>query len=421
MRAHSNLPLASTSDFLRIEVIATGNELLDGTIADTNTQRLALVLKKYGLKIWRTTVVTDSSIDISRILSDAVMRSDVVLVSGGLGPTTDDITLEVAAETFGVPMVESKQARTQILNRLRKIRRTPNPGNMKQAWIPKGAKVLENTEGTAPGIQWTMGDRTIFFLPGVPRELTYLTEKFLEPWFKARAREGEYLFTLKIFGHPESEISEWVKTLRLPPGVSVGFRTHLPENHIKFDVRAMNLGKAKKVVEPLMKACKKKYGDKLFATEGESFAEAILKSLLKQKVKVAIAESCTGGLVSSMLTTASGASKVFHRGYVTYSNDAKEELLGVRSNTLKAHGAVSEEVACEMAEGALKVSKVDKAVAITGIAGPTGGTKEKPVGTVWIACATKKKTKTKLLRLVFNRELNQKFSAYAALQMLKEI
>jgi len=412
--------LATTSNSPLIEVIATGNELLDGTTADTNTQRLALMLKKFGFKIHRTTVVTDSPAEISRSISEAVMRSDIILVSGGLGPTTDDITLEVAASALGTPLVENKLARKNILSRLKKIGRKSNPGNMKQAWVPKGSQVLENSEGTAPGIHWEIGDRNLFFLPGVPRELSHLCEKFLAPWFEKRASKiREYLFTLKIIGHPESEISEWVKGLKLPREVSVGFRTHLPENHIKFDVRAGSHDKAAKILKPLVQKCRIKYGQRLFSINGESFPEAVLRDLLKQKVSVAIAESCTGGLASALLTSASGASKVFQRGYITYSNESKEEVLGVKHSTLVKYGAVSEEVAREMAAGARRLSKADKAVSITGIAGPSGGTKQKPVGTVWIACSTKKGTKTKLLKLSFNRELNQKFSAYAALELLR--
>lgn len=413
--------MAAVLGHLSIEVIATGNELLDGTTSDTNTQRLALFLKEFGLKIHRTTVILDDPNAISRALVEAITRSDVVLVSGGLGPTTDDITLDVAARTFGVPMIKSSEALKNVNARLKRFNRKSNPGNLKQAFIPKGSEVLRNAEGTAPGISWKVGDRQLFFLPGVPRELLHLLDEHLRPWFHARREKmGEHLVTLKIFGFPESEISEWIKKQKLPEGVNVGFRTHWPENHIKFDVKARNSIEAQRRLKPIISKCRAHFKDKLFSLEGEKFEEVVLKDLVRKRLKVAIAESCTGGLATSMLTSVAGSSAVLERSFVTYSNESKEELLGVRSETLKKYGAVSKEVATEMAAGALKKSKAHIAVAITGIAGPSGGTKQKPVGTVWLAFAKKgKPVQSRLLRLGPSREFNQKYSAYTALQWLR--
>lgn len=421
MRTHRNLSLARAHDLPRIEVIATGNELLDGTISDTNTQRLALALKPFGLKISRTTVILDQIEDISRSISEAVLRSDIVVVSGGLGPTTDDITLEAAANAFGVRMLKDRQALKNVLNRLKRARRKPNAGNLKQAWIPEGSVALQNLEGTAPGIQWKRGDRNLFFLPGVPREFDYILKNSLVPFFSSFASiQREYLKTLKIYGVPESELSAWVGSLRLPSTVRVGFRTHLPENHIKFDVRARSKPEADRILKPILVKCRKKFGLKLFSENGESFGEILLKELLAKKKTLSIAESCTGGLTASMVTSISGSSAVFHQGFVTYSNESKMKVLGVRGDTLQKFGAVSEQTAKEMAEGARLRSRADVAVAITGIAGPTGGTKQKPVGTVWFACATPKRTTTQKLHFPFARDLNQRASAYQALQMIRE-
>lgn len=406
------------SNRLSIEFIATGNELLDGTTSDTNTQRLALSLKSLGLMISRTTVIQDDAAVISKTFVEAATRSSVVIVSGGLGPTTDDITIEVAAKTFGAKLVSNSKALSNVKNRLRFLKRKPNPGNLKQALIPAGAKVLMNSEGTAPGIQWPVGDVTFFFLPGVPREFDFILKHSLMPFFEKHATKlRSYVFPLGVFGVPESEMSEWVKTIRIPKDVYVGFRTHLPENYIKWEVTASSRSKAERIVQKLNRLAQKKYGSRVFGT---MFSESVLSTLLKKRKTVAFAESCTGGLASSMLTSVSGSSAVYQRGYVVYSNRSKSDLLGVSEITLQKHGAVSEETAIEMAVGARTISDVDLAVAITGIAGPTGGTPGKPVGTVWIAVSSKKAVKTKLLRLPFNRDLNQKVSAYWALQLLKE-
>lgn len=393
-----------------IEVIATGNELLDGTTADTNTQRLALVLRAYGLKIHRTTVIADDPQVISRALAEASVRSNLVVVSGGLGPTTDDITLDVAASTFGVPMVENALAKKNVLDRLKRIRRKANPGNLKQAFIPKGAKVLKNPEGTAPGVEWTVGQCQFFFLPGVPREFQFILEHSIRPVVaKVASIERQYLFPTGVFGVPESEMSEWVKTLSLPRNIYVGFRTHLPENYIKWDIIERSEKRARATAAKLNKICLKKFGSKVFSLQGESFGESVVQTLIRQRKTVALAESCTGGLASSMLTSVSGSSAVFQRGYVVYSNDSKVDLLGVSEKTLQRYGAVSEETAIEMAVGARERAQVDLAVSITGVAGPSGGTRQKPVGTVWLAVSSSKGVVTRRLQLSFTRELNKNF------------
>ncbi|MBN8555855.1 MAG: CinA family nicotinamide mononucleotide deamidase-related protein [Deltaproteobacteria bacterium] len=415
---------------LRIETIATGNELLDGSIIDSNSQRLANAIRPFGFKVTRTTIVPDTEEEISQALSDAAMRADVVIVSGGLGPTSDDLTLLVAAKTFGVMLIKDKKAEEIVLRRLKAFNRKANPGHTKQMFIPEGASALTNHEGSAPGVEWEIGDRRFFFLAGVPREFEFVLENHLVPFFKKTAeklsqKDGEHRFILKTFFQPESALNEMIQKLKVPAGVTMGYRTHLPENHLKFFVEASSRAAAKKKISGLVKSIYKKIGSDIFSDDSNSesleFEESIFQSLLKQKTLVSIAESCTGGLASSMLTRVAGSSKVLDRGFVTYSNQAKMDLLGVKSAALQKHGAVSKQVALEMAEGALKNSLAKKAVAITGIAGPSGGTSEKPVGTVWIALASAKKTEAKLFHFNWNRrEMIQKFSAYYALKMLKD-
>ncbi len=408
---------------LNIEVISTGNELLDGTISDTNTQRLALALKPLGLKVRRSNVIGDDPATIQAQLVQSAVRSDILFISGGLGPTSDDLTLEVAAKTFGRKLIYSKEAWANVVERLRRFHREPNDSQRKQAMIPEGAKVLKNDEGTAPGIEMEVGDCRLYFLPGVPREYDFLLQKFILPQLRLEApREKEFLFIFKTFGWPESHLNELMKKLKVPAKVVVGYRTHLPENHLKLQVTAPSESDAKKIVRSLAKNLRLAFGAALFSEDSTTFEESILRRLLKSKVKVALAESCTGGLATSMLTKVSGSSKVVDRSFVTYSNEAKVEQLGVSPKTLDAFGAVSEQTVTEMARGALQHSNASRAVAISGIAGPTGGTKEKPVGLIWFAVASKrsKKVLTRKLQLGFDRELNQRYAAYQALQLLAD-
>lgn len=406
----------------RIEVVATGNELLDGSICDRHTQSLAQALAEFGIQIERTQIVRDQDAAIAKALLDAGIQSKVVIVTGGLGPTEDDRTLEVAAKAFGSRLVEDAKAKKNVLTRLKRFnRKVINDGHRKMMLIPKGSKVLNNPEGAAPAVQWDIGDRTYFFLPGVPTEFRYVLQKHLLPWFQKRAgSEGEHRFVYKLLGVPESELNEWTRKQKIPAGVELGFRTHLPENHLKFFVRAKSRAEAQKKVKSLEKKLEKDYGSKVFARDDGSFEDSVLQRLKKQKRKVALAESCTAGLATSMLGSVSGASEVLERSFITYSNESKMELLGVSETTLKKYGAVSAEVAVEMALGALKNSWATVAVSITGIAGPTGGSKKKPVGLIYMARAQKGKSKpeVKELRLGFSRDLNQRMTAYLALDWL---
>lgn len=409
---------------LRIEVLATGNELLDGSILDRHTQSIATKLKPTGLKISRMGIVSDEIEELRLGLLESFSRSDVVIVSGGLGPTTDDRTLEVAAKCFGSEMIEDRGAKENVKNLLKRFGRLEklNDGHRKMFLIPKGSKALSNIAGAAPAVQWQIGDKTLFFLPGPPHEFNRVFDEHLISWFRKRATtEGQFLFVLKVFGWPESSLSQLVEKIKLPAGVEEGFRTSLPENHIKFFVKSASEAAAKKKIAPVLKKLKSKLGDDLFSESMDSFEESIFNKLLKNKSVVSIAESCTGGLASSMLTAVNGSSKVFDRSFVTYSNEAKIDLLGVSAKTLSKHGAVSKETAIEMAEGALARSKANRSISITGIAGPTGGNSTKPVGTIWMARAVKgRKTETKLLKLHYERDLNRKYSAYAALHWLAQ-
>jgi nicotinamide-nucleotide amidase len=248
-------------------------------------------------------------------------------------------------------------------------------------------------------------------------------EQHVLPFLKSLApKEGDHLFILKVLGWPESVLDQMLRKMRWPVGVDVGFRTSLPENHIKILVRARSRAAAFKKIHKQVKSIQKKIGSALFSTNAdESFGEIFLRDLLSKRHRLVTAESCTGGLVSSIVTAIPGSSDAFERGFVVYSNQSKQDLLGVSEKTLQQQGAVSEACVHELLDGVFKRTQATCGIAISGIAGPSGGTKKKPVGSIWIAAGTRKKRRTKLLQLGFSRELNQKFSAYAALQMLREL
>jgi len=408
---------------LKIEIVLTGNELLDGTTLDRHTQYLAERLRKLGFQIEQTCVVPDNEDKIRWAITEAALRSSAVIVTGGLGPTSDDLTLEVAAKAFGSNLVLSKRAQQNVMKRLKKLGRSKaNESHRKMFFIPKGSKVLSNSAGAAPAIQWEKGDCSLFFLPGVPLEFRSVLDQHVLPWFEKRApRQMNFLFVLKTFGWAESDLNALVKQMKIPSGVSVGFRTTLPENHIKIFVQESSKTRAQKKTHSFLDKLRRELGDKLFGENEISFEESVFQKLLAKKSKVAIAESCTGGLISSMLTQVPGSSRVLDRAFITYSNEAKIEMLGVRQQSLQKYGAVSREVALEMAKGAFQHSNANRAVAVTGIAGPSGGTKTKPVGTIWMARALKnKKAEAKLLQLSFDRNLNQRYTAYAALHWLSQ-
>ncbi len=276
-----------------------------------------------------------------------------------------------------------------------------------------------------------MPDLTFIFLPGVPREFNHLLEDEVAPLLTRRYRKilrktvGVHTLYLNVLGWPESVLNEFTKTLKIPKEIRLGFRTQFPINQIKLIVRARSLSEARKKASPLLRILRKKCGSSVFSqTQDPAFERSIFESLLKQKTTVSVAESCTGGMLASALTQTSGASKVFERGFVTYSNQSKIDLLGVSKKTLFDHGAVSEQTATEMATGALLRTRAKKTVAITGIAGPSGGSAKKPVGLIYIALAKRSAGRVKShcveLRLGFDRFHNQKFAVTHALELLRD-
>ncbi|MGD7654352.1 MAG: competence/damage-inducible protein A [Verrucomicrobiales bacterium] len=374
---------------MRIEILNTGTELLLGTTVNTHAAWFGREFFKLGLRISRQVTVPDGDA-IRQALEEAVGRNEVVIVTGGLGPTSDDLTREITAEVMGVELIEDEAALRSLEEYFAKRGRPMADANRKQAQHPVGADVLPNPNGTAPGVYVPprlngRANCAVFLLPGPPRELYPMVEVEVLPRLRALAGvDGENdALELKFTGIGESDLHDGVDAaLHAIPGIEVGYCAHVGE----VDLRLIGAPAAKEAGRKLVL---ERFGGFLVSDDGSSMEETVVRLLTEKGLKLATAESCSGGLIANRVTDVPGSSTVFTHGFVTYANEAKVALLGVREESLAAAGAVSETVAREMAEGALRVSGADLAVAVTGVAGPGGGTEEKPVGTAWLALAAK--------------------------------
>lgn len=376
---------------MKVELINTGTELLIGDVINTNAAWLGQRMVELGLSVERATVVPDGDA-INRALAEACQRADVVIITGGLGPTSDDVSREAAAAVLGLPLETDEEAMATLTAFFAKRGRTVNEHNKRQALVPRGGIVLPNPNGTAPGLYLpaTLGEpkglRTaMFLLPGPPRELKPMMQNEVEPRLRALVPGGEDRVCryFKFTGMGESDISMALQDgLEAIPGIEIGYCLG------KGDVDVRLYGTAAGM-EQAAALCHAKLGEFLVSDDRRLVEEVCVSLLLERKQWVATAESCTGGFIANRITNVSGASKIFGQGFVTYANESKMQHLDVPAGMLAQYGAVSEPVAAAMAEGCLKVSGADHALAVTGIAGPTGGSPEKPVGTVFIALASK--------------------------------
>ncbi|WP_026292808.1 CinA family nicotinamide mononucleotide deamidase-related protein [Rubritalea marina] len=373
---------------MRIEVLNTGSELLLGITQNTHAAWIGGELRKLGLRIAQQTTVPDGD-PVRDAMRDSVQRADVLIVTGGLGPTSDDVTREATAEALGIELIEDEHAVRVIKEYFSSRQREMPDSNLKQALVPCGAEVLPNPNGTAPGVYvpQRLGDHccAVFLLPGPPRELHPMYHAEVPHRLRAIAElDADHLMLeQKVIGVGESDLHEVIDaTLHQIPGLEVGYCARPYE----VDVRLIG---AQAAVEQGAQLVREAFPSQLVSEDGAGVPEVVLRQCVVRGWKLATAESCTGGLIASMLTDVAGASEVLTHGYVSYANEAKEQLLHVPHDLLVAHGAVSEEVAIAMAIGAKRDSGADIALAVTGVAGPGGGSEEKPVGTAWMAVVGK--------------------------------
>lgn len=408
---------------MKAEILTIGDELLRGEIVDTNTAFLAERLLRIDVETRFHTTVLDDRTDIREAFLRATTRSDIVLVSGGLGPTRDDLTIEVLAATFGRKLVLHEPSLVALRAFFARFGREMTANNEKQAWFPEGAEVLENPIGTAPGclLETAPGGALVFCMPGVPRELYQMMDEQVLPRITARRRVTAYArgALLRTFGIGESALDERLRDVALPPGVELGFRTQFPDNHVRPVARAATPEEADAKLGAALAALRERLGSLVYG-EGEDALEVVLGRLLAEHGRtLATAESCTGGMIAELLTAVPGSSAYLRGGVVAYANAAKTTLLRVPEALLAEHGAVSEPVARAMAEGARARFGTDYAVATTGIAGPTGGTKEKPVGLVVVALADATGTESRELFFAFGRERNRRLAAQVAMDWVR--
>jgi nicotinamide-nucleotide amidase len=371
---------------LKIEILNTGTELLLGNTLNTHGGWFGRQLFTMGLRVARQVTVPDGEA-IREAFSEMVVRADVLLITGGLGPTSDDLTREIVAETLGI---EDEQARRNLESFFALRDKPMVPANLRQAMVPTGADVLPNPNGTAPGLYLPpringRSNCAVFLLPGPPRELYPMFHSEVVPRLRALAGVSDIagVSELKFTGIGESDFHHGIDAaLAEIPGLEYGYCARIGE----VDLRLIGPPEAIAAGRGLALGS---FGRHLISDDGSSLESTVVRLLREKSLTLATAESCTGGLIAHRLTNVPGASEVFTHGWVTYANEAKASQLGVPMEMIAAHGAVSEEVARAMAEGALRESGADHAVSVTGIAGPTGGTEEKPVGTAWIALAEK--------------------------------
>jgi nicotinamide-nucleotide amidase len=404
----------------RVSVLATGSEILDGRVVDTNSNYIAKEIASLGLTLTRITTVTDDKQELLEALAQLSAVSDCIITSGGLGPTTDDLTRDVVATFCKVPLKEHPKARSNIEDFFARRGRVIDEQNYVQALIPSGATVIYNEHGTAPGfIATTKSGVSICALSGVPRELTTMFQSAVLPLIKKQSVDAKPIRTcvLKTFGLPESLVGSRVKSVNPQQNVSISYRAAFREVHVTLKApEEVN-------VTDTLQAIRSAIGpDFIYSTDNSETLPLVASQLLQAHgATVATAESCTGGLLSGYLTENSGASNIFEGGIVSYSNSAKKKLLSVSQDTLTTCGAVSAETVQSMSESVRSTMGATYGIAISGVAGPSGGTKEKPVGTVFIALAGPDETIVRKCFYPNSRDIIRRYVSFVALDILRRV
>lgn len=402
------------------EILSVGTELLMGQIANTDAQFISRRLGELGVTIYRHSTVGDNPARVREALQEALSRSDMVITTGGLGPTEDDLTKEMVAEYFGLEMELHQPSLDALKAFMERFGKKMTPNNLKQAYFPRGCTVMPNACGTAPGCIVEQGGKTVAVLPGPPMELMDMFDRQLAPYLQARSGQVIRSRFLKIFGLGESNVETLLSDLFHSGNPTLALYCGPGEVTARITARAAAPEKAEAMMQPVYEEILRRVGEAYYG-EGvnRTPADAVLELLKKRGETVTFAESCTGGLLCGAFVDCAGASDCLKESYVTYANEAKENLLGVKSETLARRGAVSGECAREMALGAARAAGADWAVSVTGIAGPGGGTAEKPVGTVWIGVAHRGAAQAREYHFRGQRQWIRKLSVVNALNQLR--
>ena len=403
---------------MKIESLMVGDELLDGRVVDTNSVRLATAIGQAGQKLRARRTVIDDIDDIVSAAQDIAARgTELCVVAGGLGPTDDDLTSLAFARLAEVELEEDPAVVAKLRDIFEARGRAMTPNQLRQAKRPAGAELLRNPVGTAPGFSMTLDGCTFMVLPGVPREFDVLVETYVMPRVLGDATVLRRR-SLRSFGLIEGVVEERLRPIvDEMPGVRVGYRADFPEIEVSLSSDSLSDGSLSEVAA----RCEDALAPHVFSTKPGPFATSLVEILQRGEQTLALAESCTGGLIGDLLTDVQGSSSVFLGGVQAYSNDVKRDKLGVLEATLVSEGAVSEATVVEMSQGARNAFHADWGIAVSGIAGPGGGTADKPVGTVWIAVAGPNKLTTKRLQLPYGRRRNKVASAHAAIDLARQM
>lgn len=403
-------------------IICIGNEIMLGHINNTNAQYIARRLSSIGIKTIREISIPDDPVVIISSIKESLTDSNIVILTGGLGPTVDDLTLECISQALYRKLIFSKVVENHIKAHFKKRKLKMPANNLRQAYIPEGAKVILNDIGTAPGLIIPARKKILIALPGVPFEMQPMIEKDVSNFLKDRFRPDKIIKSriIKITGLPESEVNEKIEDiLKIEGNVQMGIYPHPGEISVKITVTDQDKKNVDFTISKIEKKIEARLKNHIFGYDNETLEEVVGKSLLKSKKSLSIAESCTGGLLANRITNIPGSSEYFKMGIVAYSNEAKTKILNIPPKTITQYGAVSKNVASLMAKNVRLLGGSDIGIGISGIAGPGGGTKKKPVGQVYIALSKKNKCVCKEFYFLGQREIIKRKATQAALDMMR--
>ena len=405
---------------MKAEILAVGTELLMGQIANTNAQYISQKLNSIGIDVYYHSVVGDNSGRLKESLLNALNRCDLVIMAGGLGPTQDDLTKETVADVLEKKLVLHEESLERIKLFFDRMKREMTDNNIKQAYLPEGCTVIENNNGTAPGCIVEKDTKIVVMLPGPPKEMKPMLDDTVIPYLEQKSGYKTVSKYLRVFGIGESQLEDRIMDL-VDAQKEVTIATYAKEGQVtvRLTTKCKTYEEAIFKIKPVEEEIAGRLGDNLYSTEDEELEYVASKLLIEHGITISLAESCTGGMIASRLTDVPGISKVFNRGIVSYSNEAKMENLSVSPETLEKYGAVSRQTAIEMAEGVRKTAKTDLGISVTGIAGPDGGTDQKPVGLVYVALADKSGCDCRELRLTGNRDRIRNMTTLYVFDMIR--
>ncbi|WZL74903.1 competence/damage-inducible protein A [Clostridiaceae bacterium 35-E11] len=406
---------------MNCSIISVGTEILFGQIVNTNTVYLSQQLNALGINVYFHFTVGDNGDRLKEIFTYAMSKSDLIITTGGLGPTQDDLTKETIAQVTGKDLELHQASYEKLYGFFKKLGKPMSENNVKQVYLPEDSVVLPNDCGTAPGFLLEISKKIIITLPGPPKEMQYMFENYVKSYLKEKSADIIFSKVVRFFGIGESFLeTKLLDLISNQSNPTIATYAKQGEVSARITAKAHSVLEANQIIAPVIKEIKNRLDQYIYSDNDEEMVEVVAKKLLEHKLTISLAESCTGGLIAAKLTEMPGISQCLDRSIVTYSNQAKIQELGVKESTLKEKGAVSEETAKEMVLGLKKKTESDICLSVTGIAGPGGGTKEKPVGLVYIAITYKDKIICNQYNIFGDRDRIRNYTALLALDMIRK-